>query len=290
MKIVVIGACNIDIIGKSNRGFEFKTSNIGQVSVSVGGVGRNIAENLGKLGADVDIITIIPESFFGEIIQASLFRNNIGFMHSVIGDYEDSLYVSMEDQSGEMIGAINQMNSIEQLTPEIIKTQMDFMDIPDIIVIDTNLKQDTIEYIARNKGKSLLAVEAVSNQKVKKVISIINHIDILKVNELEALALLDIDEGKSGDYEELVKNIVDMGVKEVHLTAGSEGMIVGSSEGVQHFEVEKIENVISVNQVGDTYFAGIVYQTLYNKSIREKVSFASNLAKKKLLGDEINVE
>ena len=171
----------------------------------------------------------------------------------------------------------------------MVKTQMDFMDTPDIIVIDTNLRQDTIEYIALNKGKSLLAVEAVSKQKVKKVISIINHIDLLKVNELEAISLLDFDEGKSGDHEELVKNIVDMGVKEVHLTAGSEGMIVGSKEGVQHFEVEKIENVISVNQVGDTYFAGIVYQTLYNESIQEKVSFGSNLAKKKLLGDEINV-
>lgn len=290
MKIVVVGACNIDIIGKSNREFEYQTSNIGQVSVKVGGVGRNIAENLGKLGADVDIITIIPESFFGEIIQASLFRNNIGFMHSIIGDYQDSLYVSMEDQSGEMIGAINQMSSIEKLTPEMVKTQMDFMEFPDIIVIDTNLKRETIESIARNKGKSLLAVEAVSSQKVKKIVSIINCIDLLKVNELEAWALLDIDEGKSGDYEKIVKSIVDMGVKEVHLTAGSDGMIVGTSNGVQHFEVEKIENVLSVNQVGDTYFAGIVYQTLYHKTVEEKVAFASDLAKKKLLGDEINVE
>ena len=189
-----------------------------------------------------------------------------------------------------MIGAINQMKSIEKLTPEMVKSQMDFMDFPEIIVIDTNLRQETIEFTARNKGKSLLAVEAVSSQKVKKVVSIIDCIDLLKVNELEALALLDIDESKSGDYEAIVKRIVEMGVKEVHLTAGSDGMIVGTLEGVQHFKVEKIENVLSVNQVGDTYFAGIVYQTLYHKSVEEKVTFASNLAKKKLLGDEINVE
>lgn len=288
MEIIVIGASNVDIIGKSNKKFELKTSNIGNVSIEIGGVGRNIAEQLCQLGAEVELITVITESFFGELIKLNLFEKNIGFVHSVFVDYEDSIYVSLEDESGEMIGSVNQMNNIELLTPEIIKEKFMLIGKSEIVAIDTNLSMETIEYIANCKNRGLLAVEGVSTQKVKKIIPIIDKIDLLKVNEYEAKSLIQNYSDES--EEQIVKMILEKGIKEVHMTLGESGVIVGSKEGIQHFTVEKVKRVKSVNQVGDTYFAGIVYQTLKQKLIEEKVKFASDLARKKLIGDKTNVE
>ncbi len=45
-KIIVIGALNLDICGRSTTKFMPGDSTIGEVSHSIGGVGYNIARNL----------------------------------------------------------------------------------------------------------------------------------------------------------------------------------------------------------------------------------------------------
>ena len=48
--ILVLGASIVDIIGFSKREFKAKDSNPGAIKISLGGVCRNIAENLARVG------------------------------------------------------------------------------------------------------------------------------------------------------------------------------------------------------------------------------------------------
>ena len=50
-KVVIIGASNIDIKGKSRIKTFSKTKNPGKVEFSPGDVGRNIAENLARFNS-----------------------------------------------------------------------------------------------------------------------------------------------------------------------------------------------------------------------------------------------
>ena len=56
---VVIGAANMDIQGYPGTPLVQKDSNPGQVKISCGGVGRNIAENMARLGLDVKLLTLL---------------------------------------------------------------------------------------------------------------------------------------------------------------------------------------------------------------------------------------
>ena len=47
--VCVIGGMNIDLQGSSNQPLVFNDSNPGEIVMSAGGVGRNIAENIAKL-------------------------------------------------------------------------------------------------------------------------------------------------------------------------------------------------------------------------------------------------
>ena len=47
-KVLVIGGANIDYICKSNTSLALRDSNIGANMMSLGGVGRNICENLSR--------------------------------------------------------------------------------------------------------------------------------------------------------------------------------------------------------------------------------------------------
>ncbi|MEI8181049.1 PfkB family carbohydrate kinase, partial [Aestuariivirga sp.] len=64
-RVIVIGGANVDIKGRSRGSFVAGTSNPGEVTVSAGGVGRNIAENLARLGISVSLVTALGQDANG---------------------------------------------------------------------------------------------------------------------------------------------------------------------------------------------------------------------------------
>lgn len=67
--VVVIGGTNIDLQGFPRKKLIMKDSNIGSVKISLGGVGRNIAENLTRLGFYTKLISIIGDDVYGNLIM-----------------------------------------------------------------------------------------------------------------------------------------------------------------------------------------------------------------------------
>ena len=63
--VVVIGAANIDIGGTPYKPLIPGDSNPGVINMSYGGVGRNIAHNLARLGTDVLLVTAAGDDVLG---------------------------------------------------------------------------------------------------------------------------------------------------------------------------------------------------------------------------------
>ena len=57
--LVVLGGANVDIVGFTDVPLVLKDSNQGTLKISMGGVGRNIAENLVRLGLNTKLILIL---------------------------------------------------------------------------------------------------------------------------------------------------------------------------------------------------------------------------------------
>ena len=57
--VVVIGGANLDLVGRPSHGLVAGTSNPGHIRVSPGGVGRNVAENLGRLGVPALLLSAV---------------------------------------------------------------------------------------------------------------------------------------------------------------------------------------------------------------------------------------
>ncbi|MFK5882999.1 MAG: PfkB family carbohydrate kinase, partial [Candidatus Izemoplasma sp.] len=65
-KVLVIGAQNIDIFAKTDTEYTLKDSNISKIHLAYGGVGRNIAENLNRLGHQVHFMTVFGDDDFSK--------------------------------------------------------------------------------------------------------------------------------------------------------------------------------------------------------------------------------
>ena len=63
--IAGIGGANMDIHGRSDRQLIMRDSNPGSLHTSLGGVCRNICENLARLGETVRLITVVGDDVQG---------------------------------------------------------------------------------------------------------------------------------------------------------------------------------------------------------------------------------
>ena len=83
-RAVVVGGVNVDIGGQPFLQLVMKDSNPGKVTMSLGGVGRNIAHNLRLLDVPVTFLTAYGEDAFASRIEASCAVLGIDISHARI--------------------------------------------------------------------------------------------------------------------------------------------------------------------------------------------------------------
>lgn len=109
---VVVGGVNVDIGGRSFAPLVAADSNPGTVSISLGGVGRNIAHNLALLGADVHLLSAYGDDVNGERVAASCSELGIDLSHALrVAGGTTSTYLYLTDEHGEMALAVSDRKS-----------------------------------------------------------------------------------------------------------------------------------------------------------------------------------
>ena len=115
---VVIGGANMGYLWLQPRQPAHRDSNPGRVRTSAGGVGRNIAENLARLGTDTRLLTAVGNDQYGHHLLEVSQRAGVDVRQVLVLEGQStSCYLSLHDGSGEMSCAVNDMGIIEQLTP-----------------------------------------------------------------------------------------------------------------------------------------------------------------------------
>jgi pseudouridine kinase len=267
---LVIGGANLDIAGGCTARLIPGDSNPGIVRSSAGGVGRNIAENLARLGLDCSMITAVGEDVGQTLIKESCKENNINTEHFfTYPSHSTGTYLAINNQLGALLAAISDMSIIDELTPDVLTSKLAFMSEHDQWVIEANLAENTINWIAQNKNDKPLFVDAVSATKAPKVKGILNKIDVLKVNRDEASAILH----DSGEDLYLAEALYKAGVKTVLLSQGPQGAIVFDKDGAIHKGAVKGTNA-SDTGAGDALFAGFIAARHFLKNTQDQLEFS----------------
>ena len=281
--ILVIGACNLDLQGIPNENLKFHDSNIGKINVGLGGVGRNIAVNLKKLMSNVNFITVLGENFYSNKILDDLNIKRINTSDILrVPDDSISMYLSILDENGEMLAGVSDMNILRYLTPEFLKTKEELIKNSEIIVIDTNIPRESIEYIANLKhGKQKLIVDTVSIKKAAKISNIVDKIVVLKTNKWEIEVLFDRKFRNKKEIRQAMRELIAKGVKNIYLTLGHEGVLAMNSKKSLKLPLPLIKNVVDVTGAGDIFTATLVFCTKNELSLSKtaKVSQAASTIK-----------
>jgi len=217
--ITVVGGSNIDISAKSAARIVGFDSNIGTVEFGLGGVGRNIAEDLALLGANVSLLTAVGDDSFGSVVQDNAREQGITLLAEPFEGGKTGVYVCINNNDGSFHIGINDMELITKISPEMIEENINALYFADYVIIDSNLSKETIEAIASHDF--CLIADCVSTIKCQRILSVLDKLWLIKANLGEARTLTGLTE--EADAYACIKGLVEKGLEQGIVTLGKDG-------------------------------------------------------------------
>ncbi|XMB72956.1 ribokinase [Mycoplasmatota bacterium WC30] len=254
--ICVIGSLNYDFFLKINRTPKNgETMHAKAVRFSCGGKGANQAYQMGKLGLNVYMIGCVGNDTYGDQSIQSLESANVNTSGIKRVQTNTGLGFITVGNNGDVSAIIDEgANALVDI--KMIKEQYDLIFNSKIIVLQMEIPINTIEYIINEAEKN--NVKIVLNPAPAQKISeeVLNKVDYLIVNEVEAEYYLDVHV----DEEQLLERIIDLRKRVkcgIVLTLGSKGSYYVNKEKT-HIPIIKTK-AVDATGAGDSYIGSFVY-------------------------------
>ena len=255
---VVIGGVNMDIGGRAHSPLVAADSNPGTVKISLGGVGRNIAHNMALLGTDVHLITAFGDDLASQKITASCSELGIDISHALqVAGAATSTYLFIAASDGNMELAVSDMSIYEQITPAYLASHLPLLNNAQLIVIDTNLPEKTIEWIVENCRVPIFA-DPVSTAKTEKLRGVLGQLHTIKANRLEAEKLSGIPLTSRNNMERAADVLLSSGLRRIFISLGADGVFAAD----QHDRILLPclpGKVINTTGCGDAFMSAVAW-------------------------------
>lgn len=273
--VVFVGCAMVDLYGKSTNPLLPSESNPGLMQMHVGGVSRNIAENLARLGVQTSLITSLGDDPFGEMVKQNCTSIGIDITHSYYPENtSQTTYLAILDNDGEMNIALSDTTALQMLTPEFLEKKESIIRAGEVIVVDTSLSQRVLEYMAETYHDRRIVVDPVSIGMSKKIKHILGKFHTLKCNKNEAEFLSDTEISDEQTLNLAAKRLIDKGLNQVYITTGKSGVYYMSENESGHCKSISVD-ILNATGAGDAFSAGVVYCMLANQSMQSTAQFST---------------
>lgn len=273
-RVVVCGAINVDLLATALQEPLRDDSTPGVLHRSAGGVGRNIAENLVRLGIDVSLVSTVGDDDFGRWVSGHNQEVGIDISGVVVNaDLPTSSYTAVHGPDGELLLAVSDMRLFDQFEPP--GNMAGIFNEPDLLVIDANLPESVINLLESFCHPKEIAADAVSCNKCHRLGAILPQLSLLKVNRAEACA---ITGSRTDNDAQLINELLQQGVQQVLLSAGEEGAILADGNQSVRAAPVKQPSVVSTSGVGDAMFGGVLAARVYGYNATEQLRWGTAAA------------
>jgi sugar/nucleoside kinase (ribokinase family) len=252
--VVVVGGANIDVKARTTAALVTGTSNPGTVVRTPGGVGRNVAENLARLGSRVALVSVVGSDPDGDWLLAETSAAGVD-VSAVLRGGPTGRYVAVLDAGGDLVAAIADMAATDELGPEVL--DHDLIRSAALVVVDGNLPATTVDAVLALGVR--VVVDPVSVPKARRISPLLSRarpVYAITPNEDELAAL--------GSVAELH----DRGVEVVWVRRGPAGSLLSTPGGVIELDAPPVVPV-DVTGAGDAMLAAFCHHLLAGAPVEE---------------------
>ncbi|KAL5233684.1 hypothetical protein ACI65C_001094, partial [Semiaphis heraclei] len=248
----------------------------GQMKRVSGGVGRNIADALGRFGHDVCFLTAVGDDSNGRSIIKSLDHINTDKI-AVVEDQLTSWCVVFHDRQGDCMACIGDMECHKRITTDMIKKNIDALYQSPLVVIDGNVCPDAMQFIIGFCNEENIPVYfettdiAVASKPFSsdmwKGFSFIspNFKELQEIStkltaEVSANYAIKVSINGDGEFDtrdhimnsskDIVCKLISH-IPVIMVTLGDKGLQADDTVSLVHYPSQKIEMPVSVSGAGD---------------------------------------
>ena len=273
--VVVVGSLNMDLVTRTKRLPSPGETIFGQSLATVhGGKGANQAVAAARLGAQVAMVGCVGSDVYGEQLRAGLLAEQIdcrGVRATEQGASGVALIV-VDAHSQNTIVVVPGANGA--LSPRDISACDDLMQKAKVVVCQLEVPRDTVDYVLQ-RGRELNKVVILNPAPVDGPLPVAWYaaIDYLIPNESEASVLSGMAVTSLETAERAGRRLIELGVRNIIITLGSQGALSVSAQRVKHFSAPKV-TAIDATAAGDTFVGAFSAALAAGKHEDEAIGFA----------------
>lgn len=260
-RVVCVGGANIDRKLRTLGPLQMGSSNPVSQHETPGGVARNIAENLARLGLPVSLLCAVGDDAAGQTLLAQAQATGIDARASLqVAGAASGSYTALLDDAGEMVLALSHMELCDALTPAILRSRQPQRALAALTVADLNLPAASIRLLLEeaSAGGAPLVLVAVSQPKMGRLPEHLQGLRLLILNRAE----LEQRTGRAlpghAALGEACRELQSQGAQDVIVTLGADGVLYTSAQGIAHLDAPAVQ-VCDVTGAGDAFAAAVCW-------------------------------
>ncbi|MES2068712.1 MAG: PfkB family carbohydrate kinase [Pseudomonadota bacterium] len=259
--IVCIGGANMDRKIRTLAALQMGTSNPVSQHESLGGVARNIAENLARLGGPVSLLSALGDDAAAQAMLAQADAVGIDMRGSLqLASTSSGSYTAVLDDSGEMLLALSHMQLCDQLTPEFLASRQPQRAAAAMTVADLNLPEDSIRCLLQDALRDAvpLVLVAVSQPKMARLPADLRGLRLLILNQGELESRIGSALNNEQQIAQACRAVQQQGAEDVVVTFGGGGVLYTSGAASHGLAAPQVE-VCDVTGAGDAFAAAVCW-------------------------------
>jgi len=284
IKVLCVGAANIDIRCAFDAPSKDTISNIGNITTMTGGAAFNTARVLTSFDVSTSFCGPVGDDVGQKTICQALGNEKISNNLVTIKGASTGRYISMLEPDGSLKIACNDMKIHDLFDVPRAKAALEteLAAKPTAVFCDTNIPQSTLAMIWAKFPDSVHCVTSVSPSKATKLRSMLNELDILFCNVAEAAAILDLQISVNSP-ETLAKMLAATAAPRGIISNGNHPVLYWENGATGEISVPELNEIVDVTGAGDALAGGILAAFLrgvpFNKAIGNGIAAAGKVLK-----------
>ncbi|GIG68893.1 carbohydrate kinase [Phytomonospora endophytica] len=269
--VVVVGGANMDVKARSERPVVSASSNPGTATITPGGVGRNVAENLARLGTRTHLVSVVGGDTLGDQVLAATSAAGVHVEHVRRSTRPTGTYTAVLDADGELVVAVSDMTATEDIDTAQVAAARDLIAGAELLVLDGNLPEATLAYaldLAVAAGVRAI-LEPVSVPKARArahLVAAERPLFAITPNRDELATITGLPAGTDREVRAAADALHERGVRHVWTHLGEAGSLLSGPEGAVTVGAVPAR-VVDVTGAGDAALAAFAHALLAGEDV-----------------------
>jgi pseudouridine kinase len=271
--VLVIGSAGMDVKGRPDAAMQSGMANAGRVRHSVGGVARNIAENLARLEVPAILLTAIGDDVQGLRVldQSRAAEVNCDAVRIVAGQ-RTGTYLALLTPNGDLDMAISDYEVMNYVDADYLRQNEPLFADAALILIDATLAPAAIAAVFELAAKYEVRVcaDPTTPALASRLCPYLDKLYFIVPNAAETKALCGLPSPAS-DHDTAIqaaRGLVALGTAIAVVTMGDQGLAYADSKGAGFIRAQNT-TVVDSTGAGDALTGAVIFALLNDVELDE---------------------